>query len=41
MLRGVINELPRAHRECMEFLILHLAQVVDHESKNLVSHHPR
>jgi len=36
-MREAVNELPRCHRDCLEFLVLHLARVMDHESQNLVS----
>lgn len=29
-IRACLNELPRAHLECVQFLIFHLAQIVEH-----------
>jgi hypothetical protein len=29
-IRACLNELPRAHLECIQFLVFHLAQVVSH-----------
>jgi hypothetical protein len=36
-MRDAIDRLPRAHRDCLEFLIFHLARVTSHEKDNLVS----
>ncbi len=36
-LRAAIDALPRSHHDCLEFLIFHLARVVENESDNLVS----
>jgi len=32
-----INELPRSHRDTLEFLIFHLARVIDKQSENLMT----
>lgn len=37
-LRAAINEIPRAHRDTMQFLIFHLSRVIQHSSDNLVSY---
>ena len=37
MMRGAINALPIRHRDCLEFLIFHLARVATREKENLVS----
>lgn len=36
-LREAVNRLPKAHKDCLEFLIFHLARVTNHERDNLVS----
>ncbi len=36
-LRMVVNELPEHHRDCLEFLIQHLAHVMANESDNLMT----
>ncbi|KAK4506013.1 hypothetical protein PRZ48_003978 [Zasmidium cellare] len=36
-LRQAVNELPEAHRDCLEFLIKHLARVMSLEPKNLMT----
>jgi hypothetical protein len=36
-MRDAINALPKSHRDCLEFLVFHLAKVMSHESENLVS----
>jgi uncharacterized protein YoxC len=36
-MREAIDRLPKAHRDCLEFLIFHLARVTSHEKDNLVS----
>jgi hypothetical protein len=40
-MREAVNLLPRAHRDCLEFLIFHLGRVSDHQADNLVSKSPR
>lgn len=35
-MRDAIDRLPKAHRDCLEFLIFHLARVTSHEKDNLV-----
>jgi hypothetical protein len=35
-MRDAINALPKSHRDCLEFLVFHLAKVMSHESENLV-----
>ena len=36
-MRTAINELPPHHRDCLEFLIFHLARVVERERENLMT----
>lgn len=36
-LRQAVNELPEAHRDCLEFLVRHLARVMSFEGKNLMT----
>ena len=36
-MRAAIAELPQRHRDCLEFLVFHLARVVEHEAQNLMS----
>lgn len=36
-LRKTINMLPPKHRDCLEFLMFHLARVASRERENLVS----
>ncbi|KAK3077983.1 hypothetical protein LTS18_008748, partial [Coniosporium uncinatum] len=36
-MRMAINELPRSHRDTLEFLIFHLARVIDKQSENLMT----
>ena len=36
-LRAAISEIPRAHRDTMQFLIFHLSRVIQHAGDNLVS----
>ena len=35
-LRAAISEIPRAHRDTMQFLIFHLSRVIQHSGDNLV-----
>lgn len=35
--RSAFGELPGRHRDCLEFLIFHLARVVEHSSRNLMT----
>ena len=37
LMRSAINELPSHHRDCLEFLVFHLARVVEHERENLMT----
>jgi len=37
LMREAVNELPKAHRDCLEFLIFHLARVTTHEKDNLMT----
>lgn len=37
LMRQAIGTLPAIHRTCLEFLIFHLARVVDHEKLNLMT----
>lgn len=39
-MRIAIQGLPPCHRDCLEFLVFHLARVVEKEKDNLVSRHP-
>ena len=36
-MRLALHALPPSHRDCLEFLIFHLARVVEREKENLVS----
>lgn len=36
-MRNAIQGLPPCHRDCLEFLVFHLARVVEREKENLVS----
>ncbi|KAF2402018.1 RhoGAP-domain-containing protein [Trichodelitschia bisporula] len=36
-MRDGVNALPRCHRDCLEFLVFHLARVIAHESENLMT----
>lgn len=36
-LRATVGELPQHHRDCLEYLIQHLARVMSHESENLMT----
>jgi len=36
-LRSAVNELPENHRNCLEFLVQHLARVMDMQEKNLMT----
>lgn len=36
-LRAAVAELPEHHRECLEYLVQHLARVMAHESENLMT----
>lgn len=38
-IRACLNELPRAHLECVQFLIFHLAQIVDHPTAKVRQRH--
>ncbi|KTW31379.1 hypothetical protein T552_00024 [Pneumocystis carinii B80] len=35
-IKNVLNILPKAHYDCLEFLILHLCRIVEHSDKNLM-----
>ena len=37
LMRAAINELPTHHRDCLEFLVFHLARVVGREKDNLMT----
>ena len=39
-LRAVVDELPKSHRETLEFLLFHLTKVMEQQSVNLVSSTP-
>jgi hypothetical protein len=32
-----MNEIPKAHRDTLQFLVFHLSRVIQHASDNLVS----
>lgn len=34
---AAVNEIPRTHRDCLQFLVFHLSRVIQHASVNLVS----
>lgn len=34
---AAINEIPRTHRDCLQFLVFHLSRVIQHANVNLVS----
>ncbi|KAI0406865.1 rho GTPase activator Rga [Xylaria palmicola] len=36
-LQNVFNQLPRQHKDCLEFLMFHLSRVASRESENLMS----
>ncbi|GAB7359051.1 hypothetical protein MBLNU230_g5123t1 [Neophaeotheca triangularis] len=36
-MRAAVNELPDYHRNCLEYLIQHLARVISHEGQNLMT----
>jgi hypothetical protein len=36
-MKEAINNLPKSHKDCLEFLVFHLAKVMAHEKHNLVS----
>ncbi|CAK4033944.1 Rho GTPase-activating 15 [Lecanosticta acicola] len=36
-LRHMLDELPEAHRDCLQFLVQHLARVMQHEPQNLMT----
>ena len=38
-MRHAIQNLPPSHRDCLEFLVFHLARVVEREKENLVKSH--
>jgi hypothetical protein len=38
-LHAAVNEIPRAHRDTLQFLVFHLSRVIQHASDNLVSAH--
>ena len=37
LMRSAIDELPSRHKDCLEFLVFHLARIVTQESKNLMT----
>lgn len=37
LMRAAIRDLPPRHRDCVEFLVFHLARVVSHEKENLMT----
>jgi len=37
VMRMAINELPRSHRDTLEFLVFHLARVIDKQGENLMT----
>ncbi|OCL01731.1 RhoGAP-domain-containing protein [Glonium stellatum] len=34
---AAVNELPRSHRDCLQFLVFHLSRVIQHEAENLMT----
>jgi hypothetical protein len=40
-MKEAINALPKSHKDCLEFLVFHLAKVMAHEKNNLVSLFPQ
>ncbi|KAF2279208.1 RhoGAP-domain-containing protein [Westerdykella ornata] len=34
---SAINEIPRTHRDCLQFLVFHLSRVIQHSKENLMS----
>jgi hypothetical protein len=36
-LLAAVNEVPKAHRDTLQFLVFHLSRVIQHASDNLVS----
>lgn len=34
-----VNEIPKAHRDTLQFLVFHLSRVIQHAKDNLVSSH--
>ncbi|OCK86068.1 RhoGAP-domain-containing protein [Lepidopterella palustris CBS 459.81] len=36
-LLAAVNELPRSHRDCLQFLVFHLSRVIQHETENLMT----
>jgi hypothetical protein len=36
-LHAAVNEIPKAHRDTLQFLVFHLSRVIQHASDNLVS----
>jgi hypothetical protein len=36
-LQAAVNEIPKAHRDTLQFLVFHLSRVIQHASDNLVS----
>ena len=35
-LQAAVNEIPKAHRDTLQFLVFHLSRVIQHASDNLV-----
>jgi hypothetical protein len=36
-LLAAVNEIPKAHRDTLQFLVFHLSRVIQHAKENLVS----
>jgi len=36
-MKEAINQLPKSHKDCLEFLVFHLAKVMAHEKHNLMT----
>jgi hypothetical protein len=36
-LHAAVNEIPKAHRDTLQFLVFHLSRVIQHANDNLVS----
>jgi hypothetical protein len=37
-LTAAVNEVPKAHRDTLQFLVFHLSRVIQHQDVNLVRH---
>lgn len=39
-LAEAIKEIPKAHRDTLQFLVFHLSRVIEHQDENLVCARP-